>query len=267
MIRVWKRLESAGLRPILIKGWSTARLYPDPDKRSLGDIDLCFTPSELPKALALRRAFPRDFLETDYHEGFPDLPDRTWDELFARSQLIAVAGTAIRVLASEEHLRLTCRHLMRHGGITERMLQDVAAIVNAVPDGFDWNECLRGDEHVSRGVLAIVGLASRLAGARIRDPNIRERAICPEWLVEAMPHVWDTWQFPNAPPTESRDDRGLAQRWKVLWYNWLNPLLAANCRVGVHTSWLHGKGNLRLAQSMRHGPNIQIIGGRETTAD
>lgn len=30
LAKIWRRLEDAGLHAILIKGWSTARLYPEP---------------------------------------------------------------------------------------------------------------------------------------------------------------------------------------------------------------------------------------------
>ena len=76
---IWQRLEAEGLHPILIKGWSTARFYSNPDQRPLGDIDVCFPPDEVDKALALRRANPENFENTDYHSGIPDLPDRTWN--------------------------------------------------------------------------------------------------------------------------------------------------------------------------------------------
>jgi hypothetical protein len=224
VVRIWRRLEAAGLHPILIKGWSTARLYADPDERWLGDIDLCFPPDELSQALALKRESPREFTNTDYHDGVPDLPDRTWEEILGRTQLIETSGATIRVLALEDHLRLTCRHWARHGGRLRRMLEDVAAIVNALPEDFNWDECLRGDAQDTRWVLAVVGLAARLLDAEVKDSGIRERAVCPDWLAEIVPHIWNA----------GRDKRPLSYYLQhpregqiALQYRWLNPIRAA----------------------------------------
>ena len=223
LFRVWRQLEAAELHPVLIKGWSTARLYPDPDQRPLGDIDLCFSPDELPRALALRSASVRDFADTDYHEGVRDLPDRSWTEIFSRTLLVPVQGTTIRVLGLEDHLRLICRHMARHGACSRRMLEDLAATLDALPEDFDWDECLRGDECESQWVLAFVALAGRLLGAQIQNPRIRERAACPEWLVEDLPHIWNAWEVEHSFPNHTGGG------WEALRYSWLNPVRASFC--------------------------------------
>src|SRR6266550_2307554 len=38
--RVFRVLRSAGVEPILLKGWAIGRLYPEPGLRPTGDIDL-----------------------------------------------------------------------------------------------------------------------------------------------------------------------------------------------------------------------------------
>ena len=124
----------------------------------------------------------------------------------------------------EDHLRLSCRHLARHGANTRRMLEDVAAILNSLPDDFDWDECLRGDEADTRWVLTIVGLAVQFLFAEVKDPTIRARATCPDLLLKIVPAIWDA----------GRDRRTLSyyfqhpgEGWIALRYRWLNPVRAA----------------------------------------
>ncbi len=42
----FKLLESHGAQPLLIKGWSTARLYPEAGLRAVGDIDFLIDPKD-----------------------------------------------------------------------------------------------------------------------------------------------------------------------------------------------------------------------------
>ena len=224
LAKIWRRLEDAGLHAILIKGWSTARLYPEPGLRRPGDVDLCFAPEELARAVELRGEFREDFTLTDFHEGVPDLPDRTWGEIFRRTRLERLEDRAIRVLSWEDHLRLTCRHLVRHGGCTPTMLCDVAVLLESSPDNFDWYECLRGDFHERRWILAVIGLARELLGAEIKDAGIRKAARVPAWLTGVLPRVW-------AAGREKRPFGYYLQRpregWTALRYRWLNPLRAS----------------------------------------
>ena len=46
-------LRSAGVEPVLVKGWAVARLYPEAGLRPYGDIDLCVRPEQYRQAAAL----------------------------------------------------------------------------------------------------------------------------------------------------------------------------------------------------------------------
>ena len=45
-------LRSAGVEPLLAKGWAVGRPYPEPGLRPYGDIDLCVQPEQYPAAMA-----------------------------------------------------------------------------------------------------------------------------------------------------------------------------------------------------------------------
>jgi hypothetical protein len=188
---VLARMRSAGLEPIHIKGWSTARLYAEPGLRPYSDIDLCLPPALLTKAIAVLHQ--SDGLQgvVDLHEGVPDLPDRSWDEAYRRSRLVRLRHSEVRVLGAEDHLRLTAFHLLRHGGWCPLWLCDVAVILEALPAGFDWDYCLQGSKARRAWLLAVIGLAIRLLDTRLADPVICGQASkIPAWLVRTVLRSW-----------------------------------------------------------------------------
>ena len=54
---IFERMRSRGLEPVLFKGWSLARLYPDAAMRPSGDIDLWVSADQLAEAC---RTIPTD---------------------------------------------------------------------------------------------------------------------------------------------------------------------------------------------------------------
>jgi hypothetical protein len=188
---ILSRLRSAGLDPIHIKGWSTARLYPDAGLRPYSDIDLCLPPAHLKKAMPVPDQDGGLRGVVDLHEGVPDLPDRPWDELYRRSRLVRLHDSDVRILGPEDHLRLTCFHLLRHGAWCPLGLCDVAVILESTPAEFDWDYCLQGSRPRKNWLLAVVGLAIRLLNARVANPAIRTQASqLPAWLVPTVLQSW-----------------------------------------------------------------------------
>lgn len=223
--RVWRRLHEAGLHPILVKGWSTGRLYPAPGERKCCDVDLCFPLDEIPRVLELQAEFPLDFILIDIHGGLPDLPGRSWEDVYARTREIPLADCAIRILGWEDHLRLTCHHLLRHGARSRKWLRDVAMIVNALPDDFDWDECLRGPRHEAEWVLTLVGVAQRLFDAQVQDERIRRLSHrVPNWLFNALPKIWEAGIDKHPLGYYFRN---LAAAWQALCFRYLNGVRAA----------------------------------------
>lgn len=61
----WTQLEKAGIQPVLMKGAGLAALYPEPQMRAWGDIDLYVGPKQYhPACAAMREQFP-DALKFD----------------------------------------------------------------------------------------------------------------------------------------------------------------------------------------------------------
>jgi hypothetical protein len=189
-------LRAAGVEPILIKGWSVARLYPETGLRPYCDLDLAVAPDRLAAAAdVLGRATRWQQLIIELHQGIPDLRDRTWADAYGRSRLMRLGDVDVRVLCAEDQLRLLCFHLMRHGCHTPLSLCDIAVAVESRPAGFDWDRCLHGPRARAAWLLCWVGLTRKLLGARLDEPALAARADeLPPWLA---PTVLERWTRPT----------------------------------------------------------------------
>lgn len=222
LVRAWNCFAQAGLSPLLIKGWSTVRLYPGDSGRRLGDIDLCFHPDEIEAAVELKARHPDALATVDLHQSVPDLPDRSWNELIERSVQVSLQNESIRILAPEEHLRLTCRHLVRHGLKAERMWNDVRVLLQTRSATFDWDECLRGDEVTSNWVRAICDLVQSQESNRF--PERPEPKRCPKWFQRVVTMIRTTDREKRSLGFYFRHPRiGI----KVLMFRTFNPVRAA----------------------------------------
>jgi hypothetical protein len=71
---VFSLLRAEGIEPVLVKGWSIARLYPDRALRPYGDLDLCVRPDQFAQArAALKRLEKIDGHYVDLHAGFANI--------------------------------------------------------------------------------------------------------------------------------------------------------------------------------------------------
>lgn len=216
-------LRSHGIEPILIKGWASARLYPDAALRPYGDVDLCVRPDEYEQAQVVMDSPEGRECWVDLHAGMGRHDDTDWDELRKRSQLLNLDGVQVRVLGPEDHLRLSCVHFLDHGAWRPIWLCDIAAGVEAVTEAFDWDACLGRDERRAKWALSAIGLAHGLLGARLEHcPEFVRSARLPGWL---MPCVLKSWERPcvkeHSPPElimvslrhPSRMPRAMINRW------------------------------------------------------
>lgn len=191
--RVFARLAAAGVDALLVKGWAAARVYPEPGLRPSGDVDVCVRPSQVEAA---RRALEGSGAWVDLHAGFGEDEVGDFGELFGRAETHQVGSAGVRVPAAEDHLRLLCLHLLRHGAWRPLWLCDVAAALEARPAGFDWARLVGRDRRRARWVACALGLARELLGARVEEtPVAREAGRLPRWLV---PHVLRQWESPSA---------------------------------------------------------------------
>jgi hypothetical protein len=205
---VISHLRAAGVEPILIKGWSVARLYPETGLRPYCDLDLCVCPDQLAAAMAALTDPAARLWTVELHQGIPDLRDRTWKESYRHSRLVRLGGVDVRVLCPEDQFRLLCLHQMRHGASAPLWLCDLAVALESDGAGFDWDYCLHGHRAHAAWILCFVGLARRLLGARLDDhPALAARAAnLPQWLA---PTVLATWARPGRAS------------------HWLNPIKSA----------------------------------------
>lgn len=206
-------LRENGIQAILIKGWSSARLYSRPELRGYGDVDLLVRPSQLNSARALLSG--RTDVDLDHYE-FSRFSASDLEDVFERSELVSSAGFPVRVLAPEDHLSLLCRHFGRHLAAYPFGLCDVAAALEVLPENFDWDRCLGTDSRTARWTECTLKLAHDLLGARLDRP-IR----IPGWLGPAVLRQWD-----NEPTKIESISAAPTGVWGGVKERWPSPLAA-----------------------------------------
>jgi hypothetical protein len=191
--KVFGLLRRAGVDALLIKGWAVARIYPERGLRPSGDIDLLIRPDQLEIARAvLNSPEGKQYFADFEHEEFQTFKRREWDELSAHSETVRLGNEDVRLMSQEDHLRLLCIHMLRHGAWRPLWLCDVSAVMEFRPRVFDWERCLGKDRRRADWVACALGLAHRLLGARVDDTPVRERAgKIPNWLVETVLKQWE----------------------------------------------------------------------------
>ena len=226
--QVFRIVRSAGVEPILVKGWAIARQYTEPSVRPYGDIDLCVRAEDYCAARDVLRG-AGDRYPVDLHNGTDQLDDREWDEVFARSQLVPFEDVAVRVLSAEDHLRVLCFHLLRHGVERPTGLCDIAVALEARPLDFNWRVCLGEDRTRADWIACTIELAAQLLGAEICDTPFAvgaERR--PAWLVKSVLRAWARpfsghFTQQNSMDFYFRHPRGLMP---ALARRWPTPILA-----------------------------------------
>jgi hypothetical protein len=187
--------KNARIEPVLVKGWAVARLYPERGARPYGDIDLSFRPDQFDEAEALLQTEEGKKFYVDLHKGLRKLDDVSFEELYARSEVVALGDVEVRILGPEDHFRILCVHLLRHSAWRPLWLCDIAATLESRPRSFDWDRCLGRNPRKADWVACTVGLAHRLLGAEIGDTPVARRAeSLPGWLI---PSVLKNWSKPD----------------------------------------------------------------------
>src|SRR6185436_1923160 len=157
-------LRAAGIEPVLVKGYSVARLYPESGLRPFSDIDLVVHPDQYAAASALLEGPEGRRLPVDLHSGFDGLGADSYDEYFGHSQLERAGDFDLRVLAPEHELRALAFHMLRHEAFRPLWLADIAIAVERPPN-FDWQLCFGADRRRADWVACAIGLAHHLLGA------------------------------------------------------------------------------------------------------
>ncbi len=195
-------LNKAGVRFLLIKGWAAARLYPEPGLRPYGDLDLLFSPDDLPRALALLPRPDASALPVEAHaagEGtYRVLPTSEWEEILSRAEEATVDGCPVRIPGPEDHLRVLAFHFLVHGGWRPLWLCDLAAAVEPSHGVADWNHLLRGEPFQREWIRTALQLARDLLGADLSSSpgEVRDGAY-PEWVRTTVLAQWGRGTGPS----------------------------------------------------------------------
>ena len=224
-------LRSAGVEPLLVKGWAVARLYPERGLRPYGDIDLCVRPEQYAVAVAALAAPDAEGVVVDWHKGLPQLHRPSLDDVYERSQLVPLLNVDVRILGPEDHLRYMCIHMLQHGAYRALWLCDIAVVLESLPEDFDWEYLLRGDRRPADWVASTVCLAHQLLGARLdRIPTAARDRHLPRWLLPSVLGQWSIEEHYMDSPGLAYSLRHPAQLPKMLRLRWPNPIQAT---VGV----------------------------------
>jgi hypothetical protein len=221
-------LEAAGIAAILIKGRATARFYPELGLRPTGDIDLLVSPHELARARAL--IHQHHFSVDLDHDEFVRFAEHSFEEIYARSQFIAIRDRNIRVLGIEDHLRHLCLHFLKHGGWRPLWLCDIAATLETLPSNFNWRRCLGNNSKRAQWIVCTIELACHLLGASL-DVQLPENGSIdlPQWLARAILEQWNSPLPPTRPLFVEELKRHLwdpKQLLGELRTRWPNPIQA-----------------------------------------
>jgi hypothetical protein len=220
--------NASGVDPVLIKGWACARSYDEPGLRPYGDIDLCILQSQMEILKEALTALPQSH-EIDLHSGIPPVYGRNFSELYSCSQLVPLGSGFVRIPCAEDHLRILCIHLLRHGAWRPLWLCDIAVTVEALPTDFDWGYCVGKGSVQADWIACALVLAQELLGADLSKvpDEVKSRAL-PKWMV---PAVLAQWAVPFSKHTSRAVPmklKLLAPRstWSALRKRWPNPIEA-----------------------------------------
>ena len=225
---VFRLLRSAGIEPILLKGWAVSRLYPESGLRPSGDIDVHVPPEQRSAAEAVlnRQENQRYWVDLD-HDELTRFGERSWEDLYEHSQLVPLHGTAVRVLGAEDQLRALCLHFLKHGGWRPVWLCDIAAALESRPGNFDWERCLGTKAREREWVLCTIQLAGRLLDAELGDTPVS--GALPAWLPTALLKQWSEPSISFLPRMITDVRRNWRTPRKLLAHvaqRWPNPIQA-----------------------------------------
>ena len=218
---VLKLLRSAEVEPLLVKGWAIACQYPENGLRPYGDIDLCVHPTDYAKAREVLRD-AGDRYPVDLHKGTGSLDRHDWDKLFSRSQLLPLDEALVRVLTPEDHFRVLCFHLLRHGVERPIGLCDIAVALEARSSNFNWSMCLGKTQKHAEWIRSVMGLARELLDANLGQLPFPIQEQQPNWIVKTVLKAWGqsfSNHFTQQAPMDfyAHHPRGLVQALAARW--------------------------------------------------
>ena len=232
-----EKFRSRGIDPILMKGWSLARLYPEAGLRPYSDIDLIIPREQVESALSLL-ADGKGLRVDLEHDQITRFDYRTWSDLYNRSRLARFGSTDVRVLGSEDQLRGLCIHFLKHGGWGPLWLCDIAMLVESRSADFNWNVCLGEGRKQRSWITCSLLLAHGLLGMNLERIPIRfAPGEFPGWVSNTVLEQWG--RAPNGYHADfrtclrrpARIAEAVADRWPP------NPIVATLTSGACFGSW------------------------------
>jgi hypothetical protein len=207
----------AGLEPLFFKGSVVGRHYCEAYLRPSGDIDICAPPGRYDDLRNLLRRCsnsllsspgiglsqetgqffvncgPSELCSVDLHSSLDRLGLPSLEAVFSRSVLIKLGETSIRIPAAEDHLRLVAIHALSHGAWRPVWLCDISAMLEDLPQDFDWDRCLGDEPRIARWISSTIELAHCLLGACAdRVPSSSRVQRLPKWFTRTLLNEWQT---------------------------------------------------------------------------
>jgi hypothetical protein len=228
-------LRSAGVEPILVKGWAVARLYPDTGLRPYGDLDLCVAAKQYHVARTALEKDVKKSHQVDLHRGFKTLDQKSWDELWSRSQLVKLGDLEVRVLCPEDHLRVLCFHFLREGAWRPLWLCDIAVALETRGPDFVWDLFTGKQDRRRKWFACVIALVDQLLGANLDGvPGTVRATQLPSWFLPSVLKEWDVRSMSHrhtTPMNTAWRRPAQALNLKNLRSHWPNPIEAT---IGVN---------------------------------
>lgn len=193
-LKLYRFLDQAGIRPLVVKGILCRSLYPKPDLRPSADEDLVVPPEQFAAArqaiesfgmvcvsqnqdreeLAFRK--PDSPLYIELHSAlFPDggAAYGRWNGLFShvfdRAAPVEVQGTAILAPEPTDHLLYLIGHALKHflhSGFGIRQICDLCVFAETYGRRIDWNQVAEGCEqlHARAFTASMLRIGGRYLG-------------------------------------------------------------------------------------------------------
>ncbi len=225
------------VRPLLVKGWGAARVYPEAGLRPYDDFDFYVLPEQRPAAKAVVESFRHPAgVAIELHEDYNFPFDIALEALFGAGCTLSCGRGQVLVPAPEHHLRLLCLHMLYHGGWRPLWLSDLGAFVEAHPH-LDPARILTGNQPADSWVAGALLLARDLLGARLSAELAGALpAVAPTWLGPALTRQWASAIGSSAQPslvrTLCRSWPNLGDMSEAIRLRWQNPL-EASLEVGA----------------------------------
>jgi len=229
--RIAQALQVAGVRSILLKGWSVGRLYPESGLRPSGDIDLWIDPAQRAQASEVLKAVAigRQSVDLD-HDQFRRFENRSFADFYTSCDTVYLESTPIKILRREDQTRILCLHFLKHGGWRPIWLCDIAVLLESSTAAFNWELCQGSDARRARWIGCTIALARDLLGARIPPGAPRcVTASPPGWFTRTILREWSNPSAPNVPSFSLLVTELKSRPWTLksaVRDRWRNPIQA-----------------------------------------